>query len=174
MITALVFLMVLTLLAITAVRRATQDESIAKSMREQNMAFQAAETALRYCQKDFELTTNGGPLTTGATQTVHGIPINLYASGPPDFPAPTLWQLRSNWTTSGYRLPAGTVPDVSAQPECIIEEWIRPPSTFGFTDSNNAGSAGLASAYMITARGQGIVPTSVIWLQVVWYLGGGK
>lgn len=174
MLTAMVFLLVLTILALTAVRRATQGENIAKNMGEQNIAFQTAETALRYCQKDFELTLAGASsLPLGTVQTVHGIPINLYQGVPPDFLIPDLWRTRSNWISRGFRLPANTVQYVSAQPECIIEEWIK-PNAGGYTDSNNAGGATLNSSYVITARAQGVMPNSVVWLQVIWYLGSGS
>lgn len=179
MLTALVFLLMLTVLAITAVRRATQDERIANNIRGQNIAFQAAETALRYCQKDFELTSNGSQLPVGTAQTVHGIPVNLYTGGPPDFAAPTLWQNKANWDASGYRLPAGTVPNVSAQPQCIIEEWKIPDLQSGGFSSGNSGNAGSdnaanLAAYMFTARGQGLTPNTVVWLQAVIYLGSGS
>ncbi len=174
MVTALIFLMVLTLLAITAVRRATQDESIAKSVREQNIAFEAAETALRWCQKELEQTNGGSELGTGVVQTVNGVPVNLYpeslAADP--FPMPNLWKTRANWTSLGYRLPTNTVPNVSAQPQCMIEEWKKPNKKFGIVDANSAGN-GLGKAYVITARAQGIYAASVIWLQVEVYFGSG-
>ncbi|MBC3911367.1 pilus assembly PilX family protein [Undibacterium umbellatum] len=174
MLTAMVFLLVLTILALTAVRRATQGENIAKNMGEQNVAFQTAETALRYCQKDFELTLAGGSaLPLGTVQTVHGIPINLYQGGFPDFLLPDLWRTRSNWITRGFKLPANTVQYVSEQPECIIEEWIK-PNKDGYGLGSNAGSANLKSSYVITARAQGVNSNSVVWLQVIWYLGSGS
>lgn len=171
MLTAMVFLLVLTILALTAVRRATQGENIAKNMGEQNVAFQAAETALRYCQKDFEQTLAGASqLPLGTVQTIHGIPINMYQGGLPDFLIPDLWRTKSNWVSRGFRLPPNTVQYVSAQPECIIEEWIK-PNADGFGSTVNAGGPGLNSSYVITARAQGVMPNAVVWLQVIWYLG---
>ncbi|MFZ3002004.1 MAG: PilX N-terminal domain-containing pilus assembly protein [Undibacterium umbellatum] len=174
MLTAMVFLMVLTLLALTAVRRATQGENIAKNMGEQNIAFQTAETALRYCQKDIEQTLQGASsLPIGTVQTLtHNIPINRYVGGPPDFVIPSLWRTRTNWVAQGYRLPPNTVEYVSAQPECIIEEWTKPNAS-GFVRKENEGT-GLSSSFVITARAQGIGPNSVIWLQLTWYPGGGS
>lgn len=171
MLTAMVFLMVLTLLALTAVRRATQGENIAKNMGEQNVAFQAAETALRYCQKDIEETLKGSTLDIGTVLTkTHNIPINRYVGGPPDFVIPSLWRTRTNWVAQGYRLPTNTVEYVSAQPECFIEEWTK-PNAEGFVRKKNEGT-GLSSSFVITARAQGIGPNSVIWLQLTWYPGG--
>lgn len=178
MLTALIFLMVLTVLAITAVRRATQDERFANSIREQNIAFQAAETALRYCQREFELTGNGDILPRGLTQTVHGVPVNLDPGlDPTGFSPPVLWQTKANWATFAGTLPANTVPNVSAQPQCMIEEWYRPNQNSTYSSgARNAGTNSTGTnqyAYVITARSQGTTNLSVIWLQVVIYLGSG-
>ncbi|MFZ6712897.1 pilus assembly PilX family protein [Undibacterium sp. TC9W] len=181
MLTSMIFLMVLTMLAITAVRRATQEERFARSIREQNIAFQAAETALRYCQKNFELTNKGDVLPAGLDKLVGNIPVNQYSQGgDPSNPPPTLWSVRSNWATKGFRLPAGTVANLDAgqQPECMVEAWYKPLLTGNFSGGSSSGQGGgnLGSqyAYVFTARGQGTSNLSVIWLQVVLYIGAGN
>ncbi|MFZ6681669.1 pilus assembly PilX family protein [Undibacterium sp. Tian12W] len=177
MLTSMIFLMVLTMLAITAVRRATQEERFARSIREQNLAFQAAETALRFCQKDFELTNKGDILPAGLDRTVGNIPVNQYVQLDMSNPPPTLWNVRSNWATKGYRLPAGSVANLDAtqQPECMIEEWYKPKDGGSFIGGSNGGPGGQSNgqqkAYVFTARGQGTSNLSVIWLQVVLYIG---
>ncbi|MDP1977493.1 PilX N-terminal domain-containing pilus assembly protein [Undibacterium sp.] len=171
MLTAMVFLLVLTILALTAVRRATQGENIAKNLGEQNIAFQAAETALRYCQKEIELTLAGdNQLPLGTVQTIHGIPILRYQGTYPVFPLPEIWRNRTNWVAQGFRLPANTVEKVSAQPECMIEEW-RKPLANRKVKRDNAGK-GTISAFVTTVRAQGINEKSVVWLQQIWYPAG--
>ncbi|MFZ6816530.1 pilus assembly PilX family protein [Undibacterium sp. Rencai35W] len=145
--TSMIFLVIMTLLAITAIRRATLDEKVAGNLREQNLAFQAAERALRYCQNDLE--------------TVQTIIVQI--SPPPLIGStmPTLWTVKTNWGTGGIAttLPAGTVLNVVSQPQCMIEKWqFRPKS--GVTGQNKG------SAYLITARGVGATNSSVVWLQV--------
>ncbi len=177
MLTSMIFLMVLTMLAITAVRRATQEERFARSMREQNLAFQAAETALRFCQRDFEATNKGDVLPPGLDRTVGNIPVNLYPQVDPSNPAPTLWATRANWAANGYRLPANTIPNLTPaqQPECMIEAWYKPKVgavlTGGSVSNSGGNTAGAQYAYVITARGQGASDLSVIWLQVTLYIG---
>jgi len=171
MLTAMVFLLVLTILALTAVRRATQGENIAKNLGEQNIAFQAAETALRYCQKEIELTLAGdNQLRPGTVQTVNGIPILKYQGTFPVYPLPQIWRSRTNWVAQGFRLPPNTVEKVSAQPECMIEEW-RKPFKDMMLKRDNAGS-GMISAFVTTVRAQGINEKSVVWLQQTWYPAG--
>ncbi|PXX40057.1 type IV pilus assembly protein PilX [Undibacterium pigrum] len=172
MLTAMVFLLVLTLLALTAVRRATQGENIAKNMGEQNIAFQTAETALRYCQKEIEQTLAGDtslPLATSQT-ALHGVPINRYTGGAPEFFLPDLWRTKTNLVAKGYKLPANTIEKVSDQPQCIIEEW-RKPTSQGFTRKKNAGT-GIITAFVTTVRAQGANAKSVVWLQQTWFPGG--
>lgn len=161
--TALIFLIVMTLVAITAIRRATSDEKIAGNIRTQNIAFQAAESALRFCQRDLEASAPGGllPLDPGVTMTISQIPVLPYilpnGANPSSPPMPSIWQDRGNWTNvNAFTLPANTVINVAAQPQCMIEEW-----TFLIT-----GKSEVKKGYLITARAVGSVDTSVIWLQV--------
>ncbi|MBX9902199.1 MAG: hypothetical protein K2Y28_15585 [Burkholderiaceae bacterium] len=158
--TALIFLIIMTLVGITAIRRATSEEKISGNIRAQSLAFQAAEAALRYCQKDLENSAPNGrlPLDTGVIVTVGSIPIVQYvlpATPSADPPLPTVWADRANWTnTNSFTLPANTVINVAAQPQCMIEEW--PIAVPG---------GGVKKAYLITARGVGAVDTAVVWLQ---------
>jgi type IV pilus assembly protein PilX len=160
--TALIFLIIMTLIAITAIRRATTDEKIAGNIRTQNIAFQAAESALRFCQRDLETSAPNGrlPLDPGVTTTISQIPVLPYilpsGANPADPPMPSIWQDKANWTNvNAFTLPANTVVNVAAQPQCMIEEW-----TFLIT-----GKAEVKKGYLITARAVGSVDTSVVWLQ---------
>ncbi|MFZ6870440.1 pilus assembly PilX family protein [Undibacterium sp. Di27W] len=179
LLTALIFMIVLTMLAMTAVRRATQDERFTNSIRAQNVAFQAAETALRYCQKEFEITNRGDALLPGTVATVNGVPVNLAVQVTPgQYLPPVLWKTISNWATKGKVLSSTLVTNTASPPQCMIEEWYRPKDDStgsGLTTNRNAGSnsAGNQKAYVITARGTGISVASEIWLQVIIYLGAG-
>jgi type IV pilus assembly protein PilX len=162
--TALIFLIIMTLIAITAIRRATSDEKISGNIRTQNIAFQAAESALRFCQRDLEASAPGGflPLDAGVTMTASQIPVLQYAlpsgASPINPPMPSIWQDKANWTNvNAFTLPANTIINVTTQPQCMIEEW----------PFQLAGKAEVKKAYVITARGIGSVDTSVVWLQVI-------
>lgn len=161
--TALIFLIIMTLIAITAIRRATSDEKIAGNVRAQNIAFQAAESALRFCQRDLEASGPNGalPLDPGVTMTISQIPVLPYTlpsgGNPATPPMPVIWEDRANWTqANSYTLPANTIINVAAQPQCMIEEWTFPGGAKG----------GVFKGYLITARGVGPIDTSVVWLQV--------
>ena len=161
LVTAIILLVVMTLIAVTGIQRATTDEKLAGNMREQNLAFQSAEAALRYCQQDLEISGPNGrlPLAVGTVKTSHDIPINAYPPSASDgvtSQMPSLWSDRANWTSStSYVLPADTIPNVASQPACMIEEWRFPP------DLKNK----VFYAYLITARAVGARSNAVVWLQ---------
>ena len=161
LVTAMILLVIMTLVAIIGIQRATTDEKLAGNMREHNLAFQAAEAALRYCQRDLEISGPNSrlPLPVGTVQTLHGIPINAYppvTSLTTTSPMPQLWNDKANWVAGkSYVLPANTIPNVSDQPACMIEEWRFPP------DLKNK----IFYAYLITARAVGGGTKAVVWLQ---------
>jgi type IV pilus assembly protein PilX len=142
LITSLIFLIVMTLLAATAIRRSTLGEKLSNNMREQNLAFQAAEAALRFCQNNYE--------TAGA--------IAIRRRGLEGMP--TEWNDIDNWRLSGgiaTQLPPNTVKNVAQQPQCLIEEWSIPP--------RGESPINLGAVHLITARGVGSTTNAVVWLQ---------
>jgi type IV pilus assembly protein PilX len=167
LIIALILLVVISLLAITSLRGAGSAESIAGNVRTTELATQAAELALRHCEKSAQLLTY--PVT----------PIEPYTT---DFPitsiAPvgsSLWKDMPTWdssttNTATYVLPASVFPIDAATgykrpPECMIELV-----TGGMPDGTSDVGP---SAFVITARGFGPeVPAgrgrptgSEVWLQ---------
>jgi len=134
-------------LAITAIRRATLDERISGNLREQNLAFQAAELALRYCQNDLEKTHSIAYRDQGNENM------------------PTEWDTM-DWATEKAvtTLPAGTVANVAAQPQCLIEKW----NFQNKAPINSTSAANRLPVYLITARGVGANSNAVVWLQTTY------
>ena len=153
LIIALIMLVVISLLATLSMRNATSSESISGNVRTTELATQAAEIALRYCE-DTVVQINGG----GVTPT--GFVIQNFSS-------PPLWSAKNgsggltNWdgNTSSVA-PAGPVlviPDSSINqagagvtfkrpPECMVERMQMADTTTTVT---------VAKTYVITARGFG-------------------
>lgn len=161
MIVSLIFLLIMTILAVTSIQRSTLDEKVAGNFRSQDLAFQAAEAALRYCQKSLESTGVDGhlPLLAGISQTMNGIKIIAY---PTDVAktllpiAPTKWVDKNNWTSENAKtLDANFIPHVFAQPQCMIEEY----------PIKDALKPKVYVAYVITARGVGATADATVWLQ---------
>ncbi len=162
LVTAMIFLVVMTLMAVTSIRRATLEEKVSANLREQNLAFQSAEVALRYCQRELQMSGEDGktlPLIRGVTKTINdAIPINAYPAKdlPETPPMPKLWQEKVNWTAiTSKSLSSVLIPGVAAVPQCMIEEW-------PFYDTETGKTL---IAYVITVRAVGRVATSIVWLQ---------
>ncbi|CAN5879900.1 N/A [soil metagenome] len=166
---SMIFLVIMTVLAITAIRRTTLDEKVAGNLRGQNVAFQAAEKALRYCESVLELRTGNVDICTqktGLRADLNAIQIQPSDPATADFANPQAnfpqrWALLANWT-GGAPLASrvadvDVIANVAAQPQCMIERWdfaLAPGVTTGPT-----------YAYVITARAVGSTNTAVAWLQ---------
>lgn len=156
---SMIFLIVMTMLAVTAIRKATMDEKIGGNLRAQESAFQAAEKGLRFCERSLDLaagSTTMCQLRMGSTVNV--LPsedayddTNVMANFPKRWQDKTIWTSANAVTVSGVDELKG----VASQPQCIVERWPLPGR-----DQNSW-------PYVITARGVGSVNTAVVVLQEV-------
>lgn len=151
---ALIFLTLLSMLALSALRNVTLEERMAGNNQDQNMAMQAAEASLRDCETVLQ----------GVTVPTFNGSNGLYQ--PAAVGSAQRWE-SVNWgSASAVRtLAANTLPEIPSQPACIIED-------LGTTPSGNIGGslrAGLAqgtvNVYRITARGTGQRGNTVVMLQ---------
>lgn len=147
LIVALILLVVISLLAVTSLRNAGSAESVAGNVRTTEMATQAAELALRYCEttlKDF----NGSPPATST------LTVSIMTGAPLWSAKNTVTNAMTNWDvtpTTAIVLPLTLVNDPTLTvsyrrpPECMVEAqqvW-------------QASGTSTASAWVITARGFG-------------------
>lgn len=153
---ALIMLVVITLLGVSAMQVTSLEERMAGNMRDRSLAFQSAEAALR----------DGERVLTQAVLPAFNGTSGLY--GPPTDPLP-VW-LKSDgtlqddtfWSANG-RAYSGTVNGVAAQPLYIIEEVARLP---GVGESLEAGQPiPDITYYRITARATGGTATAIVVVQ---------
>lgn len=142
LIIALVMLVVISLLTTLSIRSAVSTESVSGNVRTTELASQAAEIALRYCE-DAVFQISSGTVTLPSVPTVLG-----YLATP-------RWKSPANWDvapTEAFIIPATHVNQASGTatykraPECMVE---RMPIV------NSAGVVSTTSTYVITARGFG-------------------
>jgi type IV pilus assembly protein PilX len=156
---SMIFLIVMTMLAVTAIRKATMDEKIGGNLRAQESAFQAAEKALRFCERAIDLaagSTTMCQMRAGSTVTV--LPIDKeYRDADVKENFPEGWRVPSIWTSANAVTVSGVdeLKGVASQPQCIVERWPLPGR-----DQNSW-------PYVITARGVGSVNTAVVVLQEI-------
>lgn len=154
LITGLIFMVVLTLLALAAMRTTTLEERMAGNARDRDLAFQSAEAALR-----------------AGEQVVSGAALPAFALGTPLTPRiaagtlTTYWQNTHPWATqsvaTGWQ-PAGA----SAAPQYVVEDM-------GASVGGGGGSLAFSALnedgmYRVTARGVGSSANTVVILQAVY------
>jgi type IV pilus assembly protein PilX len=151
LIIALIMLVVISLLATLSIRNATSSEAVSGNVRTTQLATQAAEIALRYCEDSVEQSVIAGGTPTIAIST---------------YQAPARWTDMNEWDGAGTAkvlVPAASVNTNTATvtfnrvPECLVERL----SIIG------------TKSFVITARGFGPEVANVagrpkgseIWLQ---------
>ena len=152
LIVALVMLLVMTVLGVTAARNTNLQERMAGNLRDNNLAFQAAERALR----------EGETFLRGAT-----IPPFTGANGlltmQDDAGLASFWSNDAWWLANG-RTAAG-IGHVVRDPRYVIEELPRVPEGGG---SERFGPLPDVGFYRITAQGQGGTAEAVTILQTTY------
>lgn len=172
LIVALVLLLVLTVLGLAAAQSTSLEERMAGNARNQDMAFQAAEAALRAGQKCVQLAL--AACSSFSTGTTGGNGAYLFS------PTSTtvIWAQPSFWTTAGNTLDYNTVaapnlPQVALQPQFIIEQLpavAAPGMNLG--QAQFGGGAPGIQRWRITTLGTGGDQSSTVMLQEVIYCCG--
>lgn len=145
LIIALIILVIVSLLATFSIRNAVSTEAVSGNVRTTQLATQAAEAALRYCED-------------GVAQSFAPTPAFVISPIVPSSTAPK-WKDLANWDTS-TSLTAGTptyvitVPSTvvggsvtfQRAPECMVEHLAM---------VNASGAVSTTSTFIVTARGFG-------------------
>ena len=148
LIIVLLFLTVLMLMATTAVTTGVTEEKLARASRDYNVAFQAAEAALRDAENDLLGNGSRNPVIVRQTGFDAACPNALCLAVAP--PGTQVWEVAANWTgttsatygqyTFAQALPTTGSGSVSQQPRYILE---------------HIAASGTQDIYRITARGWG-------------------
>ncbi len=157
LIISLIMLLVLTIIGVNAMRTTMLEEKMAGNLRDKNLAFQAAESALRDGEDLFE--------NLVATSSFDGTAGRLgSADTDPDFFDSATW---SNSDSIEY---SGTMPDVAAPPRYIVKFIKRVEGDSGSLKVSGYGNdrASTVSNFRVTAKGTGKTSTSTALLQAYY------
>ncbi|AXK40733.1 pilus assembly PilX family protein [Crenobacter cavernae] len=156
---ALVFLAIIALLGASAAYNSSIQERMGGNTRNRDLAFQAAEKALKDAEDTLTAWRSQVPATPN--QIRNGL-VNCTQSSSPQ-PATdcfyhandlAYWQSASYWSTDGqYRTPSQDLDQAAAQPRYVVEKM---------------PSAGLTDYYRVTARGVGKDSGAVVILQAMY------
>ncbi len=144
---SLILLLVLTILGITAASVTQLEEKMAGNLRDMNLAFQSAETALR--EAEDVLSAPALPLFNGSVAGLHP-------------PRSTGWT-GFDWATEA-RIATTVLSGLSEGPRFVIEE-LEPVQNRGGSLVLGFGAPSTQVFYRITARGLGATPTATYVLQ---------
>lgn len=153
LVTSLIFLIVLTLLGVTAMQTTALEEKMAGNVRDLNLAFQASEAALR--EGEHFLQAAVLPVFDG-TNGLHQ---------PADYSNPALWEQDDIWNSASSSY-SENITEVASQPKYIIEELAPIPDSGGSLASDTPLPD--IQVYRVTARGEGGTSSTVVILQTTY------
>lgn len=163
LIIALVFLLILTLVGVTAMQGTSQQETMAGNMRDHSLAFQAAEAVLSNCLRRVQPPSALPPVLPSPPGLIN--PPLAEGNDPGGFWAayfeanPSIF---SNGTTAPPAPPnALALTNVAQQPSCVVENM-------NFTDPNCLSEPSW-NCFRITARGIGGTAVAVSIVQSLYY-----
>lgn len=155
LLTGLIFLVVLTLISLSAVKSTSLEERMAGNARDQDLAFQAAEAGARDAMKSLA--------SLSPTSFVAGCSNGLCLNDPVT-PVWTTITNNNQWVSTKTKAYAGMpltldgTTQLSTQPRYIIELVPNTVAAFGSSAATGKGitSGAQLTPYRITARGWGI------------------
>ncbi len=161
---ALVFLLLLTILGIAALNTTSLEEKMANNVKDRNLAFQSAESALIVAE-NWVYTQIGKPVFPNN-------PIGLYTPVTSDTGATPNWD-SVNWSGSSVvtypstpgATVSGSLGKIQTQPKYIIEDMGEIPESGGSLVQTSSYKSKGTTVVRITARGTGGTDAAVVMLQ---------
>lgn len=157
LIISLVFLLLITLVAVASVQRSTLEERMAGNLRDQNNAFQAAEAALRVAE------TYLGQATLGSFAGSSGR--YLVCSDPASTDTECVKPAWNSRNSTGWVALSG-LSHVSGQPQYILEKFQATQNPEGDLGADEPIPP--YEMYRVTSRGFGVSDFSMVVLQTTF------
>lgn len=160
LVVSLVFLLLLTLIGLTGMQVTSLEEKMSGNMRDRNLAFQGAESALR--AGEMYLTLPTVPAFSCANGLYSWNDVNCDGIREDA----QIWDSSSDWSgISKVTYSSGTLASISSAPAYIIEQM---PAVAEAGDSLEAGVAQDSQYYRVTARATGGTSDAVVLVQSLY------
>lgn len=169
LVAGLVFLVILVMLGLSASSAAIQQEIAVRNIRDENLAFQAAEAALQTAET--WIRNNNGPVPTSIAGMINGhaaIHEDSFCDGSTtcEYATGPWWNANAILVSSDKTNPVFPGSDIAEQPAYVIE--FIPLSGPSLSMNNDTSST---RAYRITARGVGMNPNTVRIVRSIYRYG---
>lgn len=158
---SLVMLLILTVLGLSSVQTTTLQERMARNARDSNLAFQAAESAVRDAETLIETFNSLVPFTTSGANGA-----GFYFEG--DYDAETNWAGRNWMNGEGYIEAPTTINGVAEPPKYIIEHLktvVSDNDTLNLDNIGQDSGSGRAQIFRVTVYGTGGTSTAHVMIQ---------
>ena len=156
---SLIILSVLTLVAVTGMKTSITEEKMTGNLRDRELAYQAAEAALRQARAD---------ITAMATFTTLDGTNGLLdsADGEPDYYDPNMWYTAGNFTTMSGMANG----QMAAVPRYVIkhvtiQDWCKAAKQGALSEIQGNAESCRSYVFLISAHGTGLSPDSTMALQ---------
>lgn len=170
LITGLIFLVVLSMIGVTAARMSTLEERMSGNMRDRSIAMQAAELALRDAERDVS------NAVAGSARGISGI-THFVANCNQDGASNTADDGLCYNGPAGYGVAVWTTANMTAAPSVAYGRFTGVTAIAGLSAPPRYLIEGIRKTppgggevfyYRITTRAQGANPNTVVWLQEVF------
>ena len=158
---SLVMLLILTVLGLSSVQTTTLQERMARNARDTNLAFQAAESAVKDAEKLIETFNSLVSFTAGGANGA-----GFYFEG--DYDATTNWAGRNWMSGNGYIEASTYIEGVAEPPKYIIEHLktvVSDNDTLNLDNIGQDSGSGRAQIFRITVYGTGGTSTAHVMIQ---------
>ncbi len=169
---ALMFLLVLAVLGVSALNSTVMQEKMVSNTKDVNLAFQAAEAGLRDAEADIARNVNNATVFTPACAAGLCTPPSTWPSPSSlDISKVIDWSNAAVTRTYGTQTAIPSLPNVAAQPQYVIERLSPPPglpANPGSSIGLGCGAACVHSggfAYRLTVLATGARPETRVLLQ---------
>jgi type IV pilus assembly protein PilX len=166
---ALMFLLVLSVIGISALNSTLMQEKMVANTKDLNIAFQAAEAGLRDAEADVSKNVDTGTAFTSACAAGLCTPPSTWPTpSSVDISKAIDWSDSSKTRAYGLYTSAPALPTVAAQPQYVIEKLSSLPVAPGGSVGLGCGAGCVHSggaAYRLTALGTGARPETRVVLQ---------
>ncbi len=159
---SLVMLLLLTALGVSSIQTTSLQQRMARNSNDSNLAFQAAESALRDAEDLLEDLNSLGDF-----DDVNGEAGGYYYEEEPG--VPPNWKELGDWTaTTGFHVSETVITGVSVQPKYIVEHVKTVISDADALNLDNIGQdtgSGRTQIFRVTARGTGGTAAAQVMIQ---------